>query len=78
MAVPRNVHYSDLGGIETVLRDITELIEYPLAYPEVRLDAIAPRKAHSVLYCTGLLLTCMLAPNITAHSITPCLHRTLA
>lgn len=61
-----------------MLRDITELIEYPLAYPEVCLNAIAPHKAHNVLYCTGLLLMCMLAPNITAHSATPCLHRTFA
>lgn len=30
------MRYSDLGGIEAVLRDITELIEYPLTYPEVR------------------------------------------
>ncbi|KAK9819384.1 hypothetical protein WJX81_005033 [Elliptochloris bilobata] len=35
ITVPRNVRYSDLGGIEAVLRDITELVEYPLAYPEV-------------------------------------------
>ncbi len=35
-AAPRAVRYSDLGGIEAVLRDITELIEYPLAYPEAR------------------------------------------
>ena len=33
--VARPVRYSDLGGIEDVLSDIKELIEYPLAHPEV-------------------------------------------
>ena len=41
-AVPRNVRYSDLGGIEAVLRDITELIEYPLTYPEARVATLRP------------------------------------
>eukprot|EP00949_MAST-11_sp_MAST-11-sp1_P003703 g3703.t1 len=27
--------YSDLGGVETVLQDIRELIEYPLTHPEI-------------------------------------------
>lgn len=30
------ITYADLGGIETVLADIRELIEYPLKHPEVR------------------------------------------
>jgi ribosome biogenesis ATPase len=30
------VTYADLGGIEEVLADIRELIEYPLKHPEVR------------------------------------------
>ena len=29
------VTYADLGGIESVLSDIRELIEYPLKHPEV-------------------------------------------
>jgi hypothetical protein len=29
------VTYDDLGGIEAVLDDIRELIEYPLKHPEV-------------------------------------------
>ncbi|CAL5227006.1 g9897 [Coccomyxa viridis] len=32
---PRPVRYSDLGGIEAVLHDIRELVEYPLQHPEV-------------------------------------------
>ncbi|KAK9792945.1 hypothetical protein WJX73_002335 [Symbiochloris irregularis] len=32
---PRQVHYADLGGIESVLQDIQELIHYPLQHPEV-------------------------------------------
>eukprot|EP00775_Hariotina_reticulata_P005385 gene5385-5621_t len=32
---PRALHYADLGGIEEVLADIKELIEYPLKHPEV-------------------------------------------
>lgn len=30
------VRYADLGGVEDVLSDIRELIEYPLKHPEVR------------------------------------------
>ena len=33
---PRAVRYSDLGGIEAVLDDIRELVEYPLQHPEVK------------------------------------------
>ncbi|CAL8469009.1 g8550 [Coccomyxa elongata] len=32
---PRPVRYTDLGGIEAVLSDIKELVEYPLQHPEV-------------------------------------------
>lgn len=32
---PLPVRYKDLGGIEEVLSDIRELVEYPLAHPEV-------------------------------------------
>ncbi len=35
-AAPRQLRYADLGGIEEVLADIRELIEYPLKHPEVR------------------------------------------
>lgn len=76
MAVPRNVHYSDLGGIETVLRDITELIEYPLAYPEVRLDAILPHKA---ILCCIASASCPCACWHRNHgALHPGLHGTLA
>ncbi len=34
---PKPVTYADLGGIEPILDDIRELIEYPLKHPEVRL-----------------------------------------
>ena len=34
-AEPRSVRYTDLGGIEAVLHDIRELVEYPLQHPEV-------------------------------------------
>lgn len=34
-AAPRPVHYADLGGVDEVLSDIRELIEYPLKHPEV-------------------------------------------
>ena len=34
---PQPIWYSDLGGVEAVLGDIRELIEYPLKHPEVRL-----------------------------------------
>ncbi len=36
-AEPRSVRYTDLGGIEAVLSDIKELVEYPLQHPEVLL-----------------------------------------
>ena len=36
-AEPRAVCYSDLGGIEAVLDDIRELVEYPLQHPEVKI-----------------------------------------
>jgi ribosome biogenesis ATPase len=35
VAPPRSVTYQDLGGIEEVLAEIRELIEYPLKHPEV-------------------------------------------
>jgi ribosome biogenesis ATPase len=39
--VSAQVCYEDLGGIEEVLSDIRELIEYPLKHPEVRgLDGV--------------------------------------
>ena len=31
------MRYTDLGGIEAVLSDIKELVEYPLQHPEVLL-----------------------------------------
>jgi hypothetical protein len=34
-AAPRALHYADLGGVDEVLSDIRELIEYPLKHPEV-------------------------------------------
>lgn len=34
-AAPRVLHYADLGGVDEVLADIRELIEYPLKHPEV-------------------------------------------
>ncbi len=36
LAAARPVVYADLGGVEDVLSDIRELIEYPLKHPEVR------------------------------------------
>ena len=35
VAAPRAVRYADLGGIDEVLHDIREIIEYPLKHPEV-------------------------------------------
>ncbi|KAF6258779.1 P-loop containing nucleoside triphosphate hydrolase protein [Scenedesmus sp. NREL 46B-D3] len=35
VTAPRPLHYADLGGVEDVLADIQELIEYPLKHPEV-------------------------------------------
>lgn len=35
IVAPKPVTYADLGGIEAVLNDIKELIEYPLKHPEV-------------------------------------------
>jgi len=35
VATPMPVTYADLGGIENVLDDITELIVFPMAHPEV-------------------------------------------
>ena len=34
-AGPKQVTYADLGGIDSVLDDIKELIERPLQHPEV-------------------------------------------
>ena len=34
-AAAKPVRYADLGGIEEVLADIREIIEYPLKHPEV-------------------------------------------
>lgn len=36
VTVARAVSYEDLGGVEDVLSEIRELIEYPLKHPEVR------------------------------------------
>lgn len=35
VTIPSTVMYSDLGGIEGVLEDVKELVEYPLKHPEV-------------------------------------------
>eukprot|EP00892_Ulva_mutabilis_P001467 jgi/Ulvmu1/11320/UM074_0035.1 len=35
ITAPKRIFYSDLGGIEDVLTDIRQLIEYPLMHPEV-------------------------------------------
>jgi SpoVK/Ycf46/Vps4 family AAA+-type ATPase len=35
VTAPKAVQYADLGGIEPVLDEIRELIEYPLKHPEV-------------------------------------------
>lgn len=35
ITAPKKIFYSDLGGIEDVLTDIRQLIEYPLMHPEV-------------------------------------------
>ncbi len=47
-AEPRAVRYSDLGGIESVLHDIRELVEYPLQHPEVSLHTLLTRFAPTV------------------------------
>jgi ATP-dependent 26S proteasome regulatory subunit len=49
-AAPRALHYADLGGVEDVLADIQELIEYPLKHPEV-----SPR-----LTCSTCMYVCLL------------------
>lgn len=36
IVTPKRIFYSDLGGIDDVLADIRQLIEYPLMHPEVR------------------------------------------
>ena len=48
-AEPRAVRYSDLGGIESVLHDIRELVEYPLQHPEVTLHTLLTWFAPTVL-----------------------------
>ena len=35
MTPPKRIRYSDLGGLENVIQDIKELVEYPLKHPEV-------------------------------------------
>ena len=32
---PQAIRYADLGGIESVLADVRELVEFPLRHPEV-------------------------------------------
>ena len=41
-AEPRAIRYADLGGIESVLHDIKELVEHPLCHPEVRMQCCPP------------------------------------
>lgn len=50
LAVPRQVTYADLGGLEGVLSDIRELIEHPLQHPEVN---IIIHTQHPLVACTG-------------------------
>lgn len=45
--VPKTVYYSDLGGIEDVLADIRQLIEYPLMHPEVLTQACPVASGHA-------------------------------
>lgn len=49
-AGPRQVTYADLGGIDSVLSDIKELIEHPLQHPEVMTNL--------EITCHGIALSC--------------------
>ncbi len=59
------VRYADLGGIEEVLSDIRELIEYPLKHPEVGRHTIAPAAVcwYLLLMHTGMQLPALAAPG---------------
>lgn len=47
--VPKKIYYSDLGGVEDVLADIRQLIEYPLMHPEV-LPQTQPRASDHAMH----------------------------
>jgi hypothetical protein len=52
ITAPKRILYSDLGGIEDVLSDIRELIEYPLKHPEVNaLFLTASKRQLSSSHC---------------------------
>lgn len=56
---PKPVTYADLGGIEPILDDIRELIEYPLKHPEVRpLPCAAVGAGAGVSAMVGYCLPC--------------------
>ena len=75
LAVPRQVTYADLGGIEDVLSDIRELIEHPLQHPEV---STLRNQVKSVTILTACLpsVTCCSThaagrAHLLQHSCTP-------
>lgn len=35
LAEPKAVRFADLGGIDSILKDILELVQWPLLHPEV-------------------------------------------
>lgn len=41
-----SVRFSDLGGIDGVLQDIRELVEYPLTHPEIYSHLVTRRRDH--------------------------------
>ena len=79
---PRAVTYADLGGIEDVLADVRQLIEFPLRHPEVYawLGVTPPRGvllhgppgcgktalAHAVARECGVPFFCLAAPEIVS------------
>ena len=44
-AEPKAVSFEDLGGIDGILKDIQELVQWPLMHPEVpQISILASRK----------------------------------
>lgn len=48
LTTPKNISYSQLGGLEDVLSEIKELVEYPLKHPEVY-DWLGVEPPHGIL-----------------------------
>ena len=58
--------FADMGGIESCIKDVVELVEYPLTHPEVfkYLGTSPPPPPPCTVICLGVCLLCLVCPPV--------------